>query len=164
LELAVLIGLQASGKSTFVAAHLAATHVVVSKDLMRSAKHKERRQQLQIAAALAAGRSVAVDNTNPGPAQWAPLIATAREHGARVVAYYFPPDPAGSRARNAERPAATRVPEVGIASVLAQLREPPTRAHGFDAVRTVAFDGSGGFTVTDRDPAGTVEDGGNGGP
>lgn len=43
-ELAVLVGLQASGKSTFVAPRFAATHAIVSKDLMRSARHRERRQ------------------------------------------------------------------------------------------------------------------------
>lgn len=47
-ELAVLVGLQASGKSTFVASRFAATHTVVSKDLMRSARHKERRQRREI--------------------------------------------------------------------------------------------------------------------
>lgn len=34
-EPAALVGLQASGKSTLLASRFAATHVVVSKDLMR---------------------------------------------------------------------------------------------------------------------------------
>ena len=35
-ELAILIGLQASGKSTFYRRHLAATHALVSKDRFRN--------------------------------------------------------------------------------------------------------------------------------
>jgi predicted kinase len=150
-ELAVLIGLQASGKSTFVAARFAATHVVVSKDLMGSARHKDRRQRREIGAALAAGRNVVVDNTNPGPEQWAPLIALAHDYDARPVAYYFPPEPSASLARNGERPPDRRVPEVGVFATLTAMRVRPSRAHGFEAVYVVGFDGRGGFIVDQPD-------------
>ena len=145
-ELAVLVGLQASGKSTFVASRFSATHVVVSKDLMRSAKHKDRRQRRELSAVLSRGQSVVVDNTNPGPAQWAPLIALAREYGARPVAYFFPPDVRGCVARNGARPQGQRVPEVGMFATLGALRRPCT-ADGFAAVYLVEYDGDR-FTVT----------------
>lgn len=58
LELAALVGLQASGKSTFVASRFASTHLVVSKDLRGSARDKDRRQRREIAAGLSLGRSV----------------------------------------------------------------------------------------------------------
>lgn len=144
-ELAVLVGLQASGKSTFVVSRFAATHTVVSKDLMRSARHKERRQRREISDALSQHRSVVVDNTNPGPEQWRPLIALARDFGARPVAYYFPPDAKGSSARNASRPADQRVPQVGVFATLGALRR-PTVADGFEAVDLVEYDGDR-FTV-----------------
>lgn len=146
-ELVVLVGLQASGKSTFTASRFAGTHTVVSKDLMRSARHKEQRQRRAVAAALSAGRDVVVDNTNPGPEQWAPLIALAREHGASPVAYYFPPDPAASLARNAAREGRARVPDVGVYATLRSLRR-PSLEEGFDAVYVVELAGGGRFTVT----------------
>ena len=65
MELVILMGLQASGKSTFFRDYLAATHVLVSKDLMRNNKNKSRRQIQLIENTLQAGHSVAVDNTNP---------------------------------------------------------------------------------------------------
>lgn len=65
LELVIFTGLPGSGKSTYFREHFAATHVHVSKDLMPNARGREDRQRMQIEAALAAGRSVAVDNTNP---------------------------------------------------------------------------------------------------
>jgi len=146
-ELAVLVGLQASGKSTFRARCLATTHVVVSKDLFpRAARHKQRRQLRLVAEALERGRSVVVDNTNPSPPEWAPLIAAGRAHGARVVAYWFPPDVPNALARNAARRGGERVPEVGFFDTLRRLRR-PRRSDGFDAVWEVRLDGRGGFDV-----------------
>lgn len=61
----MLIGLQGAGKTTFAAQRFAETHVLISKDRLRNNRRPERRQQRLIAEALAAGRSVVVDNTNP---------------------------------------------------------------------------------------------------
>ncbi|NGO11594.1 ATP-binding protein [Streptomyces sp. HC44] len=146
-ELVVLVGLQASGKSTFYAQRFSHSHVQVSKDLFRRARHRQRRQMRLVEEALAAGRSVVVDNTNPSPEEWEPLIAAGRVHGVRVVAYWFPPVPAESLVRNATREPGERIPEVGIYATLKRLRR-PRRADGFDAVYEVRFDGRGGFHVS----------------
>ncbi|MFI7610567.1 AAA family ATPase [Nonomuraea terrae] len=151
-EVAVLVGLQASGKSTFYRRRMAETHVHVSKDAFPNARHRQRRQLRLVAEALEQGRDVAVDNTNPSPEEWSPLVVLAKERGARVVAYWFPPDLPASLARNLLRLGRSRVPEVGVRATFRRLRR-PRRSDGFDAVRTVTFDGSGGFTVTDEEPA-----------
>ena len=129
-EVTLLIGLPGAGKSTFVARHLAATHAVVSKDLMgRSAPRKEARLLRELAAHLAAGRSVAVDNTQPSVAERAGVIRVARAHGVRVVGYWFAPDVALCRARNAARE--HPVPLVGLHAAAGRW-EVPTLAEGFD--------------------------------
>jgi predicted kinase len=87
LELVILIGLQASGKNTFFREYLAATHVLVSKDLMRNNRNKSRRQIQLIENVLQAGNSVAVDNTNR-----APQIALGRTDNAQISGYYFESD------------------------------------------------------------------------
>ncbi|MDT0343576.1 ATP-binding protein [Streptomyces litchfieldiae] len=145
-ELVVLVGLQASGKSTFCAQAFSGTHVLVSKDLFPRARPRQRQQMRLITQALAEGRSVVVDNTNPGPDEWRPLIAAGRAYGARVVAYWFPPDLPGTLRRNALREGRRRVPDVGVYATFRNLRR-PSEADGFDAVREVRFDGLGGFTV-----------------
>ncbi|WP_203736798.1 ATP-binding protein [Catellatospora chokoriensis] len=150
VEVAVLIGLQASGKSTFCRTVLADGRAVVSKDDFRNARHRQVREMRLVGEALAAGCSVVVDNTNPSPAQWQPLIDAAREYGASVVGYWFPPDPAGSAARNAARDDRTRVPDAGLRAVLRDLRR-PRRVDGFDQLYTVGFDGAGGFRVEPLD-------------
>jgi predicted kinase len=149
-DLAVLVGLQASGKSTFYAQRLSGRYALVSKDLFpRSARNKQSRQMRLVAEHLGAGRSVAVDNTNPSPKEWGPLVEAAHAHGATATAYWFPPDAAGSLRRNAAREGRERVPDVGVLATLRQLCE-PSRADGFDAVHEVRFDGRGGFEVTGR--------------
>jgi predicted kinase len=140
VELAVLAGLQASGKSSFAQEHLAGSHEIVSKDDWPNARNRQRRQLRLLHEHLAAGRSVAVDNTNPAVADRAPLLAAARGHGARAVCYWFPPDVAACVARNAARPGRARVPDVGLYHTLARL-EPPTAAEGFDAIHDVRLDG-----------------------
>ena len=132
-EVALLIGLQACGKTTFYRTHLAATHAHVSKDLMpRSARHKEARLLRELDELLAAGRSVAVDNTQPSVAERAGVIARARAAGARVVGYWWPPDLPTSLARNATRP--EPVPVVGLYAAAGRW-ETPMREEGFDALR-----------------------------
>jgi predicted kinase len=159
MELAILIGLQASGKTTFYRRHLAATHVHVSKDLFgRSSRRKQARQLRLIAEGLAAGRNVAVDNTNPSPEEWRPLIETGRAHGARITGYWFPPDVPAALARNAARPRENRVPDVGVYATLKRLRR-PRHADGFDVLRAVRLDGAGGFAVTSVAPDPGEEEG-----
>lgn len=65
MELIMMIGLQASGKSTFARSRFGATHEYVSKDLLRNTSNPARRQQQLIEAALRQERSVVVDNTHP---------------------------------------------------------------------------------------------------
>ncbi|GAA2430254.1 ATP-binding protein [Streptomyces glaucus] len=150
-EVAVLVGLQASGKTTFYERCLKGRYALVSKDLFpRGARNKQARQMRLVEEALAAARPVAVDNTNPSPEEWRPLVEAGHAHGATVVAYWFPPDLAGSLRRNARRTGRDRVPDVGVHATFGRLRR-PSPGDGFDAVLDVRFDGHGGFDV--RSPA-----------
>lgn len=144
--MAILVGAQASGKSTFCRLRLADSHTVVSKDAFPNARNRQRRQLRLIGEALAQGRSVVVDNTNPSAQEWHPLIGAAREHGAAVVGYWFPLDREASLARNAARDDRTRVPDVGMYTTFKRLRR-PRLADGFDGLFAVRFDGVGGFLV-----------------
>lgn len=84
MNLALLIGLQGSGKSTFAFQHLGDTHVRISRDVVRTV-HRERALHY---ACVAAQQSFVADNTHPDAASRAPLIAAARAAGFR---------PAGAR-------------------------------------------------------------------
>src|SRR5687768_18623673 len=88
-ELAIFVGLQASGKSTYFRQRFAATHEHVCKDLFSNNRNRNRRQAQLVEEALSAGSPVVVDNTNPTPEDRRPLVELGREHGARIVGYYF---------------------------------------------------------------------------
>lgn len=144
VELVILTGLQGSGKSTFRRQRFP-DHAVVSKDLMRNNQHKERRQRQLIGEALAEGRSVVVDNTNPRPDDRAPLVAIGREYGARVVGYYFDIPFRVCFRRNAARSGHELVPELALFVTRKRLRV-PTRVEGFDEIWRVRTR-EGGFEV-----------------
>jgi predicted kinase len=146
MELVILIGLQASGKSTFRRESFDATHAVVSKDLMRNNRRPQRRQMELIDEALGDGRSVVVDNTNPRRGDRAPLIAAGRRFGARIVGFFFPPSLAESSRRNAARTGRECVPEVALQAT-ARLLEPPQWNEGFDGLYFVRISEQTGFDV-----------------
>jgi predicted kinase len=135
-ELIIFVGLPAAGKSTYFRQHLAATHVHISKDLMPNARRRDARQELEIEAALAAGKSVVVDNTNPSPDVRAPLIALGRRHGARIIAYYFDAEVKTVLMRNRGRQGKERVPDVAIFATRKKLAA-PVMEEGFDEVVVV---------------------------
>ncbi len=130
VELVVFVGLQASGKTTFFRHRFAESHVHVSKDLFPNARSRERRQNRLVREALEAGKSVVLDNTNPGRQLRAPAIAIARSCGAKVVGFYFESRLALSMDRNSRRLGPTNVPEVALRATASQL-ERPTRDEGF---------------------------------
>ncbi len=142
----ILIGLQASGKSTFARTHFAETHVYVSKDVLRNNPKSARRQGQLIDEALAAGQSVVVDNTNPTLADRAELIALGRRYAATVIGYYFEPQVAGSLKRNRERNGKARVPDVAIYATNKRLQR-PSYAEGFDVLYAVRIGEEDGFVV-----------------
>jgi predicted kinase len=131
LELVVLVGLQASGKSTFFHERFAATHDHVSKDLFRHNRDRNRRQEQLIRVALGAGRSVVVDNTNPTVEDRLTSIRLGREFGARIVGYFFESDTHESLRRNDRREGRARVPAVAIFATAKKLK-PPSPEEGFD--------------------------------
>ncbi|MGY1750008.1 AAA family ATPase [Modestobacter sp. SYSU DS0511] len=135
-ELVVMVGLQGSGKSSWVAAHLAGSHEVVSKDHWPRARHREARQQRVVGELLAGGASVVVDNTNPSPAERAPLVALARAAGVPARAVYLETPLETCLARNEAREGRARVPLVGVFGTRKRLI-PPTLAEGFAAVEVV---------------------------
>jgi len=145
-ELVVLVGLPGSGKSSFYRERFAETHLQVSKDLMKNVRGRQQRVVELVDQALAAGRSVVVDNINATVADRAALLAVGRAHQARLVAYHVDTEVRVCVARNRSREGRARVPDVAIFAARKRFTA-PTAAEGFDAVFRVEAD-EGRFKVT----------------
>lgn len=145
-ECVILVGLQGAGKTSLYRARFSETHEHVSKDNFSRAKDKAARQLALVEAALAGGRSVVVDNTNPTAADRAAVIACARRHGARVIGYFFDVSTREAVARNRRREGRARVPDVAIFTT-AKRMVPPTADEGFDELYRVTLATEGEFHV-----------------
>lgn len=150
MKLVVLMGLQASGKTTFRKQRFAAPHVVVSLDEIDpqgNLKLPREREAKILGEAFAAGRDVVVDNTNPTRAERRRYIAAAKQAGYQVAGYYFRSDLKESLARNAGRPPGERVPEVALKATIKKF-ERPAWDEGFDELYYVYVDSQGRFVVS----------------
>ncbi|HMJ13256.1 MAG TPA: AAA family ATPase [Polyangiaceae bacterium] len=132
-EVVLLIGVPGAGKSTFYESRFAATHRLVSKDLLRNDRRPALRQVALLEQALDADESVVIDNTNASREERAVLIGVARARNAHVAAYFFVCSLGECVARNADRLGRARVAPVAIFATAKRL-EAPSFAEGFDAV------------------------------
>jgi predicted kinase len=146
MDVVILIGLQGSGKSTFHQRHFATTHAYVSRDRLRNNRRPRRREQELIRLALRDRRSVVVDNTHPTAADRAPIIALAREFGARTIGYYFASPLEECLARNRQREGTSRIPDIGLLAT-AKIFEIPKLSEGFDELHYVRITEDGVFSV-----------------
>lgn len=146
IEVVILIGLQASGKTTFYNQRLAATHAHVSKDLMGRQSNREARQRRALETLLQSRQNIVVDNTNPSPEERAGIIEAARRYNARVVGYYFESYIPGCLSRNRAREGKSRVPDVALFATRKRLKQ-PDYDEGFDELYAVNMNKDGGFDV-----------------
>jgi predicted kinase len=144
MEAVIFVGVQGSGKSTFYRERFFDTHVRINLDMLRT-RHRE---QLLLAASLAAKQSFVIDNTNPLPSDRARYIEPAREAGFRLVAYYFETSLADAIRRNKQRAGKQRIPVPAIAGTLRKLQAPKLE-EGFDAVYQVTISPDGAFRVSE---------------
>ena len=131
MEIIILIGLQASGKSTFYRTQFADTHEHISKDLLSRSKNQKQAERIE--RAFQEQRSVVVDNTNVTEQDRLPLIDIGRRYDATIIGYFFQPDVLSSRTRNKQRTGKAQVPEKAI-FITAYKFEPPSYAEGFDTL------------------------------
>ncbi len=83
--IAILMGLQGSGKSTFYKTYLSDSFVRVNLDTLKT-RHQEK---LLIEECLSNEASYAIDNTNPTRLDRERYIPIAKKAGYRIVGYFL---------------------------------------------------------------------------
>lgn len=144
-EAVIFVGVQGAGKSTFYRERFFDTHVRINLDMLRT-RHRER---LLLDACLAAGQSFVVDNTNPAAIDRARYVIPARQHGFRVIAYFFDVDLLDAMRRNRQRPGAKNIPAVGVTATFRKF-ERPTKSEGFDRIFAVTVNEPNEFVVAEQ--------------
>ncbi|MBI4511003.1 MAG: AAA family ATPase [Deltaproteobacteria bacterium] len=140
-EAVILIGIQATGKSTFYKERFFCTHVRINLDMLRT-RHREK---LLLAACLEGRVSFVVDNTSPTTRDRARYIPAAKAAGFRIIGFLFESEVRSAVDRNAQRPEDERVPEAAIWGTASKL-ERPSLSEGFDELHNVRI-ADGRFVV-----------------
>ena len=144
-EAVILIGIPASGKSTFYKQGYADTHVRVNGDMLRGNKGLERDL---IAACHKHRQPYSVDKMNFTRGHRVPYLAEAKIAGFRRVGYYFQSVKADCLARNKNPDRAEKnLPDVAIHNAASRL-ELPRLEEGFEALYYVKITCDGSFLVT----------------
>ena len=127
-EIILMVGIQASGKTTFVNAMFANTHTIISLDKLKT-RYQE---NLRIKQAISQNQNIVIDNTNVLKTERSNYIETAKQNGYQVLVYYFVPNVKLSliRNKNANR---TEVPRVAIFDKLKKF-ERPDISEGIDCI------------------------------
>jgi predicted kinase len=147
MEAVILCGIQGAGKSSFYRERFFRTHVRINLDMLRT-RHREK---LLLRACLDGKQAFVVDNTNATRKDRERYLVPAREHGFRIVGYWFDVPLADALRRNQARPEDERVPAGAIAATSRRL-EPLRLDEGFEHLYRVRL-GETGFTVEElRDP------------
>ena len=144
MEAIIFVGIQGSGKSSFFRERFFATHVRINLDMLRT-RHRE---ELLLAACLAAGQSFVIDNTNSLPIDRARYVNRARATGFHTAAYFFESSLREAMARNNLRAGKKKVPAPAVAAAFKKLVRPSSE-EGFDEIYIVKLTPESGFVVTE---------------
>ncbi len=125
-RMVIMIGLQASGKSTFCKSYLAEYKHISLDDL--NTRNKER---LAVMSCIENHEDLVIDNTNPSAEDRKKYFEMAKGSGYRIIGYYMRSVIAECIPRNEQRTGKARIPTAAIAATSKKI-ELPTYDEGFD--------------------------------
>jgi predicted kinase len=138
MEVILLIGIPACGKSSFYRRYFSGTHLPVSRDMLRTPF----RQKSLFEWCLAREQSCVIDDTNTTREVRATWIAAALAAGATVRGYYFQSKIDDCLGRNSLREGKARIPDAGVRGHHSRL-ERPSLTEGFERLDYVILSGDG---------------------
>lgn len=134
--LAIMIGIQGSGKSTFYHKFLAKNFVRVNLDALKT----RNQEKILIEDCIKQGKSFVVDNTNPTKEDRQRYIPLVKAAGYKIIGYFMESKLKECIERNNLRQGKEKIPSIAIASTSNKLQL-PTYDEGFDELYFVKNDG-----------------------
>lgn len=139
--LIVLMGLQASGKTTFFERYLRDRgYVHINLDTLKT----RNREILEVTRCLDQSLDCVIDNTNPTKDDRRRYIGPAKDKGYHIVGYFMQSKLAGCLERNDRRE--RQVPKKGILATFNKI-EMPSLEEGFDDLNFVSIE-DGEFRIS----------------
>ncbi len=136
-KIVILMGIQGSGKSQYYWQYLSDDYVRINLDSLRTRNNEKR----ALEECFAAGKNIAVDNTNPTRADRSRYIIPAKAHGYHVIGVFMESKLQSCITRNNQREGKERIPAKAIAYTSSKL-EMPSFSEGFDELYFVHNDGA----------------------
>ena len=131
--LAIMIGIQASGKSHFVMAYLQ-EYARINLDTL----HTRNKEKIALDEAIKNRDNIVIDNTNPTREDRARYINAVSGHGYKIEGYFMQSRLQDCIERNKHRTGKGRVPKNAIIATSNKL-ELPDCNEGFDSLYFVSF-------------------------
>jgi predicted kinase len=141
----ILIGLQASGKTTFYEQYLKDSCEHISLDIL----HTRNKERQAVEGCITRGVSFAVDNTNPTIAERQKYIQAAHAAGYQVIGCYLKSGISECALRNRAREDKAKVPDVAIYSTSNKLQLPSV-SEGFDRLYYVSVSPGSMFDIEEQ--------------
>ena len=135
--MAIMTGIQASGKSAFCREYLP-EYDRINLDTL----HTRNKENIAMDEAFRAKRNMVIDNTNPTVEDRKKYILKARENGYKIIGYFMQSRLRECIARNELREGRERVPSKAIAATSNKLQM-PSYAEGFDELYFVSITDTG---------------------
>ena len=142
-HMVIMIGIQASGKSTFFQKHLKENYIHINLDTLKT---RNRESQL-LEECLKKGVNIAIDNTNPTKADRKKYILAAKDNGYKVTGYFMQSRLRDCITRNSLRQGDKKIPDIAIAATSNKL-EIPSHIEGFDQLYFVSIS-DGDFIISE---------------
>lgn len=142
MDLILLIGIQATGKSTFYHQQFRDTHIRINLDMLKT-RHRE---DILLGACLDAKLSCVIDNTEVRRVDRQYYFERAQYHRCRVIGYYFQSNLADALKRNRDRLSSKPIPDKAIISTSKRL-ELPSYQEGFHKLYYVKMNAIGTFDI-----------------
>ena len=139
-----MIGIQATGKSTFYAQRFADSHVRINLDMLKTRPREER----LLMQCIRERKPFVVDNTNVLARERARYISAAKGAGYQVIGYFFEANLTDALERNKQREGKAAIPWKGVVAKFRALQR-PRYAEGFDRLFIVSIGTNSEFAVRD---------------